>query len=180
MANPNESQHLQREQRLAGSDLADPRALLKQGKKLNTDLTFITRVLSDGPGQTVYTQVLDTDSGEELFIEDVYLEDSHNLQQQIGGLIMKIEQRFPLIQASIHKQNQTLVIDAGEKNGAYKGMRFLTIRSEGSFEQGHVIHAGKRPVELIISKVESKSAQVIIPRRQTKDSIQPGDYVFSR
>jgi hypothetical protein len=180
LAAEEETRHLRKEQSLSGSELADPRVLLKQGRKLDADLIFITRVLGDGSGQTIYTQVLDTDSGEELFIEDVYLEDLSLLPQQLGGLIMKIEQRFPLIQASVRQQNKKLIIDAGAKNGAQKGMRLLVIRSDGAFEQGRVVHSGKHPAELVISEVESASARVIIPRGYTKHSVQPGDYVFSR
>lgn len=180
LADEEAARKLQREQSLSNSDLADPRTLLRKGRKLNADLTFIPRVLSDGAGQTVYMQVLDTDNGEELFIEDVYLEDPCLLSQQISGLIMKIEQRFPLIQASVLQENKQLLINAGEKNGAQKGMRFLVIRSAGAFEQGRVLQAGNRPAELIISEVESKTARVILPGRQTEPSVQPGDYVFSR
>jgi len=180
LATEDESQRLQKEQILSGSELADPRALLKRGRKLNADMVFIARILSDGPGQTVYMQVLDTSNGNELFIEDVYLEDLRLLPRQISGLIMKIEQRFPLIQASIQMLDKRLFIDAGEKNGAQKGMRFLVIRSEDSFEQGCVIHAGNHPAELVVSEIESETAGVIIPRGQTMHSIQPGDYVYSR
>ncbi|MEN8254777.1 MAG: FlgT C-terminal domain-containing protein [Verrucomicrobiota bacterium] len=180
LASEDESQHLQKEQTLSGSELADPRALLKQGRKLNADMVFIARVLSDGSGQTVYMQVLDTSNGNELFTEDIYLEDLRLLPRQIGGLVMKIEQRFPLIQASIQKQDKRLFIDAGEKNGAQKGMRFLVIRSSGSIGQGHVVHAGNHPAELVVSEVESKTAMVIIPRGQGRHSVQAGDYVYSR
>ena len=180
LATENETLRLLKERSLSDSELADPRALLRQGRKLDADLTFVTRVLSDGLGQTIYTQVLDADSGDELFIEDVYLEDLRLLPQQIGGLIMKIEQRFPLILAKVQKQDKTLLINAGEKAGAHKGMRFIVIRSDGPFEQGRVIHDGTRPAELIISKVESSTARVIVPRGQSKRSVQPGDYVFSR
>jgi len=180
LAAKDETRHLLKEQTLSGSELADPRVLLKQGRQLDADLIFITRVLSDGPGQTIYTQVLDTSSGEELFVEDVYLEDLRLLPQQLRGLIMKIEQRFPLIQARIQQQDKRLTIDAGEKNGAQKGMRLLVIRSDGSFEQGRVVLAGNHPAELVISEVESENARVIIPPGYTKHSAQPGDYVFSR
>ncbi|MCF7817098.1 MAG: hypothetical protein K9M54_04385 [Kiritimatiellales bacterium] len=180
LAAKDETQQLQKEQALSGSDLADPRALLKQGRQLASDLVFVTRILSDGPGQTVYTQVLDTQSGEALFIEDVYVEDPSLLPRQIGGLVMKIEQRFPLILAGIRQQDNRLVIDAGETSGAQKGMRFLVIRSEGSLKQGHVLQAGDHPVELVISEVESENSRVIMPRRGTNDSGQPGDYAFSR
>ena len=180
LATPDESRRLREEQQLSGSALSDPRAELRKGKQLNADLTLITRILSDGPGQTIYARVLDTDSGEELFIEDVYLENQELLPQQIGGLIMKIEQRFPLIRARVLEQNKKLFIDAGDRRGAHKGMRFLVIRSDGAFEEGRVVQAGNAPAELVASKVESSTSQVIIPRRQPNHSVRPGDYVFSR
>lgn len=180
LATPDEGQRLREEQQLSGSDLSDPRAELKKGKRLNADLTLITRILSDGQGQTLYARVLDTDSGDELFIDDVYLEDMDLLPQQVGGLIMKIEQRFPLIQARILEQNKMLMIDAGGRRGAHTGMRFLVIRSEGAFEEGRVVHAGKTPAELVASKVESDTARVIIPHGQPNQLVRPGDYVFSR
>jgi tetratricopeptide (TPR) repeat protein len=180
LASPNENCILKQEQKLSGSELADPRAELKKGKQLNADLTLITRTLSDGRGQTIYARVMDTDSGEELFIEDVYLENPKLLPQQVGGLVLKIEQRFPMIQAQILAHGDPLRINAGNKSGAHKGMRFLVVRSEGSFEQGHVVRIGEDPAELIASKIESDSSQVILSRGQPKQSARPGDYVFSR
>ncbi|MFA7256947.1 MAG: FlgT C-terminal domain-containing protein [Kiritimatiellales bacterium] len=180
LADEEDARQLRKEQNLSNSELADPRALLRQDRRMKADLTFVTRVLSDGSGQTVYTQVFDADSGQELFIEDVYLEDPRLLPRQVGGLIMKIEQHFPLIQDVVQQQNKQLFITAGEKNGAQKGARFLVVRSAGAFEQGRVLLAGNRPAELIISEVESETAQVILPGKQTEPPVQAGDYVFSR
>ncbi|MEE9367420.1 MAG: hypothetical protein V3V05_01010 [Pontiella sp.] len=180
LADIDETSQLLSEQSLSDSELSDPRALLKQGEKLDADLVFFTRVLSDGAGYTIYTQVLDTRSGDELFVEDVYLEDLHHLPNQLSGLVMKLEQHFPLIQACLQQQDRRLVIDAGAMKGAQKGMRFLVIRSSGTFEQGRVILTENRPVELIISEVESARAQVIVPNGQSKHTAQPGDFVFSR
>ena len=181
LAPQDDARQTEYEQSLSDSDLADPRTMLKRGKRLDADLVFITRVLHDAPGQTIYTRVLDADSGEELFIEDIYLEDPTLLSKHLRSLVMKIEQRFPLIQAKVHGQEKQLHIDAGAKSGAHKGMRFLVIRSEdGPFEQGRVIHQGSGPAELVVSKVESEAAKVIIPQGQTRHSIRTGDYVFSR
>jgi hypothetical protein len=180
LADEKESDRLKKEQELSGSYWADPRALLKTGKQLDADLVFITRVLRDAPGQTVYTQVLDTQSGKELFIEDVYLEDESLLPQKLEGLVMKIEQRFPVMQARVEKRDGRLAINAGEKSGAHAGMRLLVVRSEDSFEQGRVIRAGNQPAELIVSEVESDSALFIIPKKQIKDPVQSGDFVFTR
>jgi len=180
LANEVEAQFLQKEQTLSSSTLADPRVLLKQGKKMDAHMLFSTRVLSDGPGQTVYIQVLNTNTGEELFTEDIYIEAPQQLPQQLCGLIMKIEQHFPLIKATVQKLNHQLIINAGNKNGVQKGMRFLVIRSDSSFQQGHVIQTGNDPAELIASEIESENARVIMPRWQTKHSVQSGDFVYSR
>lgn len=180
LANEDEAGQLQQERMLSESELVDPRAILKTGKKLDADLLFITRVLSDAPGQTVYTEVIDAHSGETLFIEDIYLEDPILLPAQIGGLVMKIEQHFPLVQGRIQKMDKRLTIDAGEVNGTYKGMRMLVIRSKDSFRQGRVVHDGNHPLELVVSGVESETADVIIPRGQPRNSVLSGDYVFSR
>lgn len=180
LATDNEIRKLQSEQSLSESEWADPRAMLTLGKQLEADLLFSTRVLSDAPGQTIYTRILDARSGEELFLEDVYVEDPSLLPSQLNGLVMKIEQRFPVIQGCVQALKNGLIIDAGERNGARKSMRLLVIRSEGSFEQGRVIQAGNRPAELVISEVESDSAEVILPRGQPKGSVHAGDFVFSR
>ncbi len=180
LAGNHEVEALHNEQKLSGSELADPRVLLKAGRQLNADLVFVARVLSDAPGQTIYAQVLEAESGDELFIEDVYVEDAEQLPHQLGGLAMKLEQRFPLIKANLHRLENRLTIDAGQAHGAHKGMRFLVIRSGGAFEQGHVLQTGTRPVELVVSGIESDSARVIIPAGQTGNPVQSGDFVFTR
>ncbi len=180
LAGHNETAQLQSEQALSESELADARARLEKGRRLDSDLVFVARVLSDAPGQTVYTQVIDAQTGTELFVEDIYVEDPARLPHQLGGLVMKIEQRFPLIRANLHRLENRLTIDAGKTNGAHQGMRFLVIRSAGSFEQGRVLQSGGHPVELVVSEVESDSARVIIPPGQTRHPIQSGDFVFTR
>jgi len=165
---------------LSSAGLADPRAALKAEKFLDSDLIFINRVLSDGDGQTIYTQVLDTESGEKLFIEDVYLENRQLLPQQINGLVMKLEQRFPLLRAKIVKSDGRISINGGHQKGIREGTRFLVIHSDGSFERGRVLQSGNRPVELIVSEIESASSRGIINPGTAKGSVQSGDYVFTR
>ena len=180
LASENEEQIIHKELELSNGTWADPRAALKRSKKLSTDLTMIPRVLSDGKGQTVYIEVLDTQNGKQLFIEDVYLETPDQLPHQIAGLIMKTEQHFPLIQAQLHQKNGHLQINAGEENGIQKGMRFIVIRSSGTFREGRVLRRKDGPAEVIASEIESKVSTVIIPLKQSKESAHPGDYVFSR
>ncbi|MGE4489626.1 MAG: hypothetical protein AB7E95_08795 [Kiritimatiellales bacterium] len=180
LASPEEIESVQNEQDLSSSRLADPRTALKAGRRLDADLVFISRVLSDGSGQTVYTQVMDARSGKELFTEDVYLEDSRRLPRQIAGLTMKLEQRFPLIQARVVQDENDIGIDAGSRRGVQDGTRFLIIQSNGAFEQGRVLFVKDRPAELIASGVESSAAQAIIAPKSAREFINPGDYVFTR
>ena len=180
LAAPHENQQAKTEQTLSASAFCDARALLNSGKKLNADLLFMTRILNDAPGQTIYTQIIDAHNGEELFIEDIYVEDARHLSDQLNGLVMKIEQRFPLIQSTLEGEENHLRINAGKTAGAQKGMRFLVIRSNGTFEEGHLVVNEDHPVELTISDVDPAYAEVILHHGTPKDSVRPGDYVYSR
>lgn len=180
LADQQETKPLKAERILSESVYADPRALLKQGRKIKADLVFLTQVLNDAPGLTIYTQVLDTLSAKELFTEDIYLEDPKELPAQLAGLIMKIEQRFPLIQAEIQQYGKYLTLDAGVERGIRNGMRFLVIRSNGTFEEGHVLHTGNGPAELVVSKIEPDSNRVVMSQRQGRKTAQQGDFVYSR
>ena len=180
LATKEETSQMRNEQSLSSSELADHRAMLKKGNELDTDLIFITKILSDAPGQTVYTQVLDARSEEELFIEDIYMEEPDQLPEQLDGLVMKIEQRFPLLKGAVQQFENKLTINEGKENGAHKGMRLLVIRSDDAFEQGHVLQDNNQPIELVISEVESKSSRVIMANGHPKDSVRSGDYVYSR
>lgn len=180
LSSAGEASAVKNEQQLSKSGLVDPRVMLKKGRKLNADLVFITRVLSDAPGQTVYTQVLNAENGKEMFIEDIYVEDPKNLAYELEGLIMKIEQYFPLIQAriAISPENQ-LSIDTGTSNGAQEGMRFLIIRSDGPFEEGKILSNNSKPLEAIISNTDNSSSRIQI-KNASRKSVQAGDFVYAR
>lgn len=178
LAGKNEADEIRNEQLISSTRLTDPRAALRKGQELHSDLVFNCRVLNDGDGQTIFTQVSDAENGKELFIEDVYVENQSHLQEQISGLILKIEQHFPIVQARIINQREKITIDAGRKTGVWEGARFLVVRSNGSFREGRVVKSDGRPVELKISEVESENAQGIITAQS--GVTQPGDYVFTR
>jgi hypothetical protein len=59
-------------------------------------------------------------------------------------------------------------------------MRLLLVRSPDTFEKGQLVVDENRPVELVISKVETESAEVILAKRYTEGLVRPGDYVYSR
>jgi tetratricopeptide (TPR) repeat protein len=172
---------LKREMELSSTAFVDPRASLKAGQMLDSDLIFITRILHDAPGQTVYMEVFDTDSEDSLFVEDIYVEDVQLLSEQLEGLVMKVEQRFPIIKAMVYKApNNQLMIDAGKKSGAQQNMRFLVIRSEGRFEEGRVLLSGNKPAEAVIADIEMEGSKIKMAKGPTRETVRSGDYVYSR
>ncbi len=173
-------EQLRNEQALSSSEWAEARAKLAKAEELEPDLRFIPKVVNDAPGQTVYAKVLDAHSGKELFIEDIYVEDPDLVPRQVDGLVMKIEQRFPLVKSRIRERDGGLVLEDGRNLGTQTGMRMLVIRSDGPFARGRVLEHENHPVEVVVSEVEPEFSQIIVPRGQPSDIVRPGDYVFSR
>ena len=180
LANRQESKPISEERTLSDSILGDQRARLETGLALDADLLLNTQLLEDGIGQTLCTHVLDADSQKELFIEDVYFEDPLQLARQIQGLILKVEQRFPLIQANLQQRGDSFSMTAGSNEGARSGMKFLVIRSDGPFEQGRILLQNDRPIEVALSTIESDQSRVIIPSAHQQSYPRDGDYLFSR
>lgn len=180
LATADEEDRLKDELNLSAGEMSDPRAMLKAGNRLEAELLFRTRTLEDAPGRTIYTQVYSVDEKRELFAEDVYYEDPAELATQIQGLIMKIEQRFPLVKAHVSRLENQMTIDAGSEQGLTEGMRFLVIQSDRDFDSGHVLVHKDHPSELIISEIESTTARVILHKRHSEGKVKNGDFVFSR
>jgi hypothetical protein len=180
LATSDEDERLKDELHLSATRLADYRALLKAGKRMNAELIFQTHTVKDAPGRTVYTQVYSVDTNEKLFTEDIYFEDPDQTAESIRGLVMKIEQRFPLIKAQLSRFEKQLSINAGANQGIAQGTRLLIIRSESDFNQGQILYTDQNPSELIVSEVESDRAQVIVRGDFSAVAVQDGDFVFTR
>ena len=94
--------YILREQELSLSDLSDPRAALRISKMLPAEMLLMGGLLKSDAGVTVYIKVVDSEDGRVLLLEDVYSERlDKEMHYKLGGLVMKIEQHFPLIQGQI-------------------------------------------------------------------------------
>jgi len=174
-----------REQELSLSDLADRDAALRVGKMLPAELVLLTTVLANGGGLTLVARVVDTADGRRLWTGDVYTETmGAALDYQVGGLVLKIEQAFPLVAARIASVGDgTAVIDAGADSGVRAGTRFLIrpVGEDGAApSSGTILKCGATPVELKIERVQNASGEGIIQPAGATEQIKAGDLVYAR
>lgn len=180
LATSQEENRIKDERNLSASEWSDPDALLKTGNQLNAELVLRIRSLDDAPGRTIYTQVFDVESSKELFTEDIYYEAPEQLAASIAGMVMKIEQRFPLVKARLSRLERELTINAGSEYGLYEGARFLVVQSNGDFDEGRVLMNSEHPTQLVVSGVEPDRSVVILDDKRMEGSIRDGDFVYSR
>ena len=173
-----------REQELSLSDLADPKAALHIRKMLPAELLFMGKVIADGDGLTVYVKVVETEAGNVLLREDVYSEDlEQELSYKVGGLVLKIEQRFPLVEARVLKVVGTkATIDAGSNQGVREGSKFLVIPSEEGHEdpEHEVRKLDDALVQLYVSRARPSQGIADILPAHAKKTVRPGDRVYAR
>jgi len=174
--------YILREQQLSLSDLTDPRTAKIIGKLLPADLMLMSSVLDHDSGVTVLAKVVDAGSGEMLFSDDVYSPNADDdLAHQMGGLILKIEQRFPLVAGRIVKlSGDTVQLDVGMKQGLQSFTRFVVIPGDGEKAAGTIRQDGDALVELAVNRIsESTGWARVIPGHAEK-MIREGDYVHAR
>jgi len=172
-----------KEQLLSASSLTDRRVALRIKEIMPVEVLLLGQVLRDGQGTTVYTEAVDTDSGLLLCQDDVYMETPGDMGYQLDGLVMKLEQRFPLVAARIeHLGLSGAVIDAGTGKGVQRGARFLIIRSgdNDKFESGRVMLAGDCPAELLVSRVKAERGEGQVVPDSLRGQVRVGDRVFAR
>jgi len=171
-----------REKQLSASTLSDPRILLRLGRELSSDLLLVNRMIREGKGWTLSSIVSETSNGRELCREDIYFETHADLPRQIGGLVMKLEQHFPLVKARVVSTKSSIQIDAGSQSGVQERMRFLIVKTQGTFEEGEVLKSDERLIELSIFKVAPQIANGTLTARMfvIQSRVRPGDYVFTR
>jgi Glucodextranase, domain B/Curli production assembly/transport component CsgG len=174
--------YILREQQLSLSDLTDPRTAKIIGKLLPADLMLMSSVLDHDSGVTVLAKVVDAGSGEMLFSDDVFSPGADDdLAHQLGGLILKIEQRFPLVAGRIVKlSGDTVQLDVGMKQGLQSFTRFVVIPGDGEKAAGTIRQDGDALVELAVNRIgESTGWARVIPGHAEK-LIREGDYVHAR
>jgi len=175
---------VQDEIRLCISDVADSRAAVRIGKLLPADLTLMGMLLPQPGGATIYAALMDTETGELLFHEDVYSESiMDELDSVTRGLALKIEQRFPVVTGTVSasggKRNS---IDVGSEKGIWPGMRFLVLpgNEEREDEAGVPKTFDGRNVELCVTHVENDSSFFRISPGRAAGLVRHGDMVYPR
>ena len=174
------------EQQLSASDLADPRAALRVGKLMPAELLAMTLLIPQGDGLTLFSRVVDTASGEILCAEDVYVPDpDRDLPDRVEGLVMKIEQQFPLMDGKITgAAGDIATVGIGALHGLKPGMRFLVLDwpggSRGTLEESTVRRYSDQAVELRVSRVHAKKAQARVSPPGAAAGVAEGDVIYAR
>lgn len=172
-----------REQGLAVSDLADPRAALRIGKLLPAELLFMGRVIDEARGITLYVKAVDTASGEVRFATDVYSPDPDTrLDDAAAGLVMKIKQGFPLVSGAVLQRHGAMAtLNIGLRDGVTPGSRFVVLPGASSDGTGGTVRrADGRPVQLAMEQVRRDSATARIIPPEAGNAVEEGDHVYAR
>ena len=177
--------YILREQGLSVSDLADPAAALKIGKMLPAEILLMARLLPQAGGTTIYLRGVETRSGDVMFSDDVYSEAlDKDLDDLVGGLAMKIKQRFPLVMASIVRvSGSEVTLGAGTDQGIEPGARFIVVQAPASPSDpvsGEVCKKDGKWVELAVRKVKRDSGIAGIVPASAAESVRNGDTAYAR
>lgn len=176
-------QHVVEEHLLNTGGVADPRARLASGAVLAEDLQVRTRILDSEDGYTLYAGVINAHDESILRETDVYVTEGGNWTYGVGGLVLKIEQAFPLVASRIRAMRPQVGISAGEREGVRPGSRFMVLRDDSGRDElaeAKVILAGERPAELHISEVDDRSGWGALHPGSIAASVRPGYHVFTR
>ena len=159
----------------SGLDL-DP--YLALARRLQTEILVVCSVAREGAGRSIYARVVDPADGRILFVEDVYSEAlDQDLSTPVGGLVSKIERRFPLFRAAIVRAARgQFILDKGAEDGVRANARVIVAAPS----DGAVRTASGSPVELQVTRAERSRgvAEPVAPA--ARDVVQEGDVVFAR
>ena len=174
-----------REQGLSVSDLGDPRAALRIGRMLPAEMLFMGKIILEEPGMTIYVKAVETGRGEVVYVSDVYCaEPDRDLDYQVSGLVMKIEQGFPLIKGEVLRSGGSkATLNVGYEQGAAVGSRFIVVRPDPetqSMAAGEVCKVEGRPVEMSLERVRKDSGIARVFPSSAAASIKEGYYVYAR
>ena len=178
--------YILRELNISRSDLADPAAALRIRRMLPAELLLMGRVASEAGGVTVYVKVVETqDKGRVLFEEDVYSEDlSRDLPSKLEGLVMKVEQRFPLVSGKVVTVSRGGVdLDVGASHGVRSGMGFIVLEpgeDAASISEAHIRRKGSNWITVAARRVGKDTCKARPSPAGSEGSIRPGDYVHAR
>jgi len=173
-----------REQGLSVSDLADPAAALRISKMLPAEMLLMGKIFNEAKGVTVYLKAVETSNGEVVFASDVYAPDDENaLDDAVAGLILKVEQGFPLITGEIlRREGARVTLNIGRSDGATENSRFLVIERAGEdvIAEGRLCKADGRPVQLQLEKIQQNTSTARIIPSAADAIVKEGYYVYTR
>ncbi|MBN1671124.1 MAG: hypothetical protein JXR37_08840 [Kiritimatiellae bacterium] len=176
--------HLIREQALSMSGLADREAALETGRVLTADIMMFGGLSRYGKGVTVYAEIVETATGKTLVMEDVYTESAaDDLAYQAEGLVMKIEQQFPLLQARVIKRGpRGVTIDVGAAHGVRVGSRFVVLAEDDAdgMATGDVLKCNNQFVQLRVVKTREATGKTEIAPADANHMINEGSIVHTR
>ena len=177
--------YILRELRLNQSDLAQRRAALRVREMLPAELLFVGTVTTEDQGITIRIKVLECEQGRLLASDDIYTENvSEEIAYQAAGLVMKIEQRFPILEGRITKKSgKRATLDLGEQHGAWPGATFLVLEQQPSGSVGGyktIRSVEDVPIELRLSRATRAEGIAHIHPSSAQNIVQEGDHVYSR
>lgn len=177
--------YILREQQLSLSDLADPQAALRICKLLPAEMLLMSSVLPEGKGLTVCAKVVDTQEGQVLMTSDVYSEQgTEDLSFQVGGLVMKVLQHFPLVSGAVLRADSGKVtINVGTREGVTESTRFIVLaKTEATqgIQDAQVCKLDGKRIELGVSQIRQDSVTTKVLPGSAKDTIKEGFYVYAR
>lgn len=177
-----------REQRLSRSDLADRKAALRIGKMLPAQMLLMGSLHVNTGGVTIRARVVETTDAGIVMSDDVYFDPrTHDLEKQVAGLVMKVEQRFPLVQSHVlDVKGESVTIGLGHRQQEQeipRAARFIVIAKPGDgggIAEGAVRCVGERPVELSMKSMQSNTSTAVVHPPAGAGVIKQGDYIYTR
>ena len=176
-----------REQKLSGSELADPDAAIRVGKIMAANCVLLGTVLEKEGSIEIYLRVVDTETSLILTVVDVYGEDLSNEMVRLlsHGLVLKLLDELPLVEGLVVtvKGNQGIV-DLGQEKRVKKGMRVII------FEEGEPVRhpltgmvLGSEVTEMgrgMIQVVRDHMSDVELLGREAQDRVKPMQKVITQ
>jgi len=173
-----------REQGLSVSDLADPSAALRIGKMVPAEMLLMGKIFAEAKGLTIYVKAVETANGEVIFASDVYTPDpDRSLDEVVAGLVLKVQQGFPLVSGEVLKHQGALVtLNVGSEGGVTENSRFLVVgpKDEAEVTRGRVCKLEHQPVQLQIVSIQQNTSQARIIPSAANDIVKEGYYVYTR
>jgi hypothetical protein len=176
-----------REQKLSGSELADPSAAVRVGRIMAANCVLMGTVLEKEASVEIYLRVVDTETSLILTAVDVYGEDMSREMMRLlcQGLMTKLLDELPLVEGLVVtvKGNQGIV-DLGREKHVKKGMRVII------FEEGEPVRhpltgmvLGSDVAEIghgVIQSVREQMSDVELVGKESGDRVKPKQKVITQ